>query len=199
MASNRISRLPSVDVRFPTVRIVRRFGRDEPRPRILGRPRHRRDNPWRSRFRPHLAVATGEHCQNRALFKQSITSDALDIGQVDACRRASLNEVLAVFLAAAKFNKIVCPHAGGVGLCECVQHLSMIDYKRISASIGDRVPEYTDHLHEHFVDPCVVRDGHYQAPRKPGFSVEMKAASVRAYTFPHGNAWAERAIAVTAP
>jgi len=139
-----------------------------------------------------IGVATGEHCQNRVIFKQFITSDALDVVQIDACRLASLNEVLAVFLVAAKYNKIVCPHAGGVGLCEYVQHLSMIDYTRISAAIGDRVLEYADHLHEHFEDPCVIRKGRYLAPQNPGFSVKMKEASMAAYTFPYGSIWAAR-------
>ena len=139
-----------------------------------------------------IGVATGEHCQNRVIFKQFITSDALDVVQIDACRLASLNEILAVFMVAAKYNKIVCPHAGGVGLCEYVQHLSMIDYTRISAEIGDRVLEYADHLHEHFEDPVIISDGHYIAPEAPGFSVRMKADSVAMYTFPDGPAWTER-------
>ncbi len=139
-----------------------------------------------------IGVATGEHCQNRVLFKQFITSDALDVVQIDACRLASLNEILAVYLVAAKYGKIVCPHAGGVGLCEYVQHLAMIDYTRISASIGDRVLEYADHLHEHFEDPCVIRDGHYIAPLNPGFGVKMKEASVAAHTYPTGSVWAAR-------
>lgn len=136
-----------------------------------------------------IAVATGEHCQNRVLFKQFITSDALDVVQIDACRLAGLNEVLAVYLVAAKYGKIVCPHAGGVGLCEYVQHLSMIDYTRISADIGERVLEYADHLHEHFEDPCTIRDGHYVAPTRPGFSVRMKAESVENWRYPDGSGW----------
>ena len=108
-----------------------------------------------------VEVATGEHCQNRILFKQFLEAEALDVVQIDACRLAGLNEVLAVYLLARKFGKPVCPHAGGVGLCEYVQHLSMIDYVMISGEIGERVIEYVDHLHEHFVDPCVVRDAAY--------------------------------------
>lgn len=139
-----------------------------------------------------IGVATGEHCQNRVLFKQFITSDALDVVQIDACRLASLNEILAVYLVAAKYDKIVCPHAGGVGLCEYVQHLAMIDYTRISAVIGDRVLEYADHLHEHYEDPCVIRDGRYIAPQKPGFGVKLKEASVAAHTFPTGSVWVDK-------
>lgn len=136
-----------------------------------------------------IQVATGEHCQNRIIFKQLITNDALDVVQIDAARLAGLNEILAVFLVAAKYNKIVCPHAGGVGLCEYVQHLSMIDYTRISADIGDRVLEFADHLHEHYEDPCVIQDGHYVAPTQPGFSVKMKESAIADYTFPTGSAW----------
>ncbi len=139
-----------------------------------------------------IAVATGEHCQNRVLFKQFITCDALDVVQIDACRMGGLNEILAVYLMAEKYGKIVCPHAGGVGLCEYVQHLAMIDYTRISASIGDRVLEYADHLHEHFEEPCIVRDGRYIAPQAPGFGVKMKASSVAAHTFPTGPVWTGR-------
>jgi L-fuconate dehydratase len=139
-----------------------------------------------------IKVATGEHCQNRILFKQFIASEAIDIVQIDACRLAGLNEVLTVYLLAAKFGKPVCPHAGGVGLCEYVQHMSMIDYIMISGEIGERVIEYVDHLHEHFVDPCIVRDGAYRVPAAPGFSVRMKPESVRAYEYPHGAEWHTR-------
>ncbi len=136
-----------------------------------------------------VQVATGEHCQNRVIFKQLITAGALDVVQIDACRLGGLNEVLAVFLLAKKYNKIVCPHAGGVGLCEYVQHLSMIDYTRISGEIGDRVLEYADHLHEHFEHPVQIKDGHYLAPSDPGFSVKMKAESIAAFTYPSGANW----------
>ncbi len=139
-----------------------------------------------------IQVATGEHCQNRVIFKQLITQDALDVVQIDACRLAGLNEILAVYLLAAKYNKIVCPHAGGVGLCEYVQHVAMIDFTRISGAIGDRVLEFADHLHEHFEDPCVIRDGHYLAPTAPGFSVKFKADSADAYRYPNGSEWQER-------
>ena len=139
-----------------------------------------------------VQVATGEHCQNRILFKQFLEADAIDVVQIDACRLAGLNEALTVYLLAAKFGKPVCPHAGGVGLCEYVQHLSMIDFVMISGAIGERVIEYVDHLHEHFVDPCVVRDGAYKAPADPGFSIRMKAESISAYTFPSGEEWKRR-------
>ena len=136
-----------------------------------------------------IAVATGEHCANRVLFKQLIANDAIDIVQVDACRLAGLNEALTVYMVAAKYGKLVCPHAGGVGLCEYVQHLSMIDYVRISADIGERVIEYVDHLHEQFEDPCVVRNGAYLAPSQPGFSIKMRDSTLRDYGYPEGRAW----------
>lgn len=115
-----------------------------------------------------IKVATGEHCQNRIMFKQFIAHDAIDIVQIDACRLSSLNEILTVYLVAAKYGKPVCPHAGGVGLCEYVQHLSMIDYARIAGDMTDRVAEYVDQLHEHFEDPCRIRAGAYVAPSEIG-------------------------------
>ena len=121
-----------------------------------------------------IKVATGEACQNRILFKQFLQAEAIDVVQIDASRVGGLNENLAIMLMAAKFGKPVCPHAGGVGLCEYVQHLSMIDFLAISASWEGRVTEYVDHLHEHFVDPCTVTNGRYQVPTQPGFSIEMK-------------------------
>jgi len=130
-----------------------------------------------------VKVATGEMCQNRILFKQFITRSAIDIVQIDACRLGGLNEVLAVLLMAAKFNLPVWPHAGGVGLCEYVQHLSMIDYLCVSGTKDERVIEYVDHLHEHFVDPCVIRSAAYMPPQRPGFSIEMKEASIRQHIF----------------
>lgn len=120
-----------------------------------------------------IKVATGEMCQNRILFKQFMQAGAIDIVQIDAARVGGLNENLAIMLLAAKFGLPVCPHAGGVGLCEYVQHLSMIDYLVVSGSWDGRVAEYVDHLHEHFVDPCQVANGRYQAPTRPGFSIEM--------------------------
>lgn len=139
-----------------------------------------------------IRVATGEHCPNRILFKQFIAGDAIDVVQIDACRMAGLNEILTVYLLAAKFGKPVCPHAGGVGLCEYVQHLSMIDYVMISAEIGERVIEFADHLHEHFEDPCVLRNGAYQVPTAPGFSVQMREQSVADYEYPDGPEWRTR-------
>jgi L-fuconate dehydratase len=136
-----------------------------------------------------IGVATGEHCHNRVMFKQLLQADAIAFCQVDACRLGGVNEVLAVLLLAAKFGVPVCPHAGGVGLCEYVQHLAIIDYIAISGSLEDHVVEYVDHLHEHFVDPVVVSAGRYQAPSAPGYSIEMKRASRAAYAFPDGSAW----------
>ena len=124
-----------------------------------------------------VKVASGEMCQNRIIFKQMIAGGAIDIVQIDACRMGGLNEVLAVLLMAAKFNLPVWPHAGGVGLCEYVQHLSMIDYAAISGSRDGRVIEYVDHLHEHFVEPCMIRNAAYMPPKLPGFSIEMKPRS----------------------
>jgi L-fuconate dehydratase len=130
-----------------------------------------------------IQVATGEMCQNRIVFKQFIAGGAIDVVQVDACRVGGLNEVLAILLLAAKYDLPVCPHAGGVGLCEYVQHLAMIDYVCIAGTREGRVVEYVDHLHEHFVDPCVIRDAAYLAPTAPGFSIAMKPASREAHRF----------------
>jgi len=130
-----------------------------------------------------VKVATGEMCQNRIIFKQLIMRGAIDVVQIDACRLGGVNEILAVMLMAAKYQLPVCPHAGGVGLCEYVQHLSMIDYLCIAGTREGRVIEYVDHLHEHFVDPCLIRNAAYMPPRLPGFSIEMKAASLARYEF----------------
>jgi L-fuconate dehydratase len=130
-----------------------------------------------------VMVATGEMCQNRIMFKQFIMREALDIVQIDACRLGGVNEVLAVMLMAAKYDLPVCPHAGGVGLCEYVQHLAMVDYLCISGTREGRVVEYVDHLHEHFVDPCVVQNAAYLPPAAPGFSITMKAQSRERYAF----------------
>ena len=130
-----------------------------------------------------IKVATGEMCQNRIMFKQFIKDGAIDIVQIDSCRMGGLNEVLAVMLMAAKYDLPVWPHAGGVGLCEYVQHISMIDYMVISAEKNSKRIEFVDHLHEHFVDPCIVRNGAYMVPTKPGFSIEMKPESISQYTF----------------
>jgi L-fuconate dehydratase len=140
-----------------------------------------------------LRVATGEHIPNRVVFKQLLQLRAIDVCQVDACRLAGVNEVLAVLLLAAEHRVPVCPHAGGVGLCEYVQHLSIFDYVAVGAELEDRVCEYVDHLHEHFVDPCRVANGRYAAPRRPGYSIEMHPESLAAYAFPDGAAWRDRA------
>ncbi len=134
-------------------------------------------------------VATGEVAANRVIFKQLLQARAIGTCQVDACRVAGIGEVLATLLMAAKFGVPVCPHAGGVGLCEYVQHLSIFDYLRIGGSLDGRMVEYVDHLHEHFVDPVRIRDGRYQLPTAPGYSVAMHGASVAEYTFPDGAAW----------
>ncbi|MBY5435501.1 L-fuconate dehydratase [Rhizobium leguminosarum] len=130
-----------------------------------------------------VKVATGEMCQNRIMFKQFIAEGAIDIVQIDSCRMGGLNEVLAVLLIAAKFGLPVWPHAGGVGLCEYVQHLSMIDYVAVSGTKKGRVIEYVDHLHEHFLDPCLIENAAYMPPTLPGFSIEMKPVSISNYTF----------------
>ena len=130
-----------------------------------------------------MKVATGEMCQNRIMFKQFIAEGAIDIVQIDSCRMGGLNEVLAVLLIAAKYGLPVWPHAGGVGLCEYVQHLSMIDYVAVSSTKEGRVIEYVDHLHEHFLEPCVIRNAAYMPPRAPGFSIEMKPTSIAGNVF----------------
>ncbi len=136
-----------------------------------------------------IGVATGEHCQNRIVFKQLLQAGAISYCQIDSCRLGGVNEVVAVLLLAAKFGVPVCPHAGGVGLCEYVQHESIFDYICVSGSLEGRITEFVDHLHEHFLDPCVVRGGRYQAPLAAGTSITMKPASLAAYTFPQGEVW----------
>ncbi|MCW1100267.1 L-fuconate dehydratase [Streptomyces sp. RS2] len=136
-----------------------------------------------------VKVATGEHVQNRVVFKQLLQAGSIDILQLDATRVGGVNENLAILLLAAKFGVPVCPHAGGVGLCELVRHLSMFDFVALSATAEDRTIEFVDHLHEHFVDPAVVRDGHYVAPLSPGFSATMKDESIATYTYPEGRFW----------
>lgn len=141
-----------------------------------------------------IGVATGEHGMNRVLFKQMFQAEAIDFCQLDSARLASINEILAVYLMAKKFGVPVCPHAGGVGLCELVQHLSIFDYVAVSGTLEDRVTEYVDHLHEHFVDPCIVKNGAYVLPTQPGYSAEMHEASVAEYAFPNGSYWAAAAV-----
>lgn len=137
-----------------------------------------------------IRVATGEHVHNRVMFKQFLQAEAIGFCQVDACRLGGVNEVLAVLLLAARFGVPVCPHAGGVGLCELVQHLAIFDYVCVSADLSDRVIEYVDHLHEHFVHPVVLRDGRYLPPLAPGYSAELRAQSLADHRFPDGPAWA---------
>jgi len=136
-----------------------------------------------------IGVATGEHCQNRVVFKQLMQANAISFCQIDSCRLGGVNEVLAVLLMAAKFGVPVCPHAGGVGLCEYVQHLSLFDYIAVSASLENRIVEYVDHLHEHFVFPVVMKNGCYVPPLDPGYSIEMKPESLDYHEFPNGAAW----------
>ncbi len=147
----------------------------------------------REAIRP-IGVATGEQCHNRIMFKQFMQAEAIDFCQIDACRMGGVNEVLAVLLMAAKYGVPVCPHAGGVGLCEYVQHLSIFDYLCVGASLENRILEYVDHLHEHFLDPVRLKDGCYQLPRNPGFSVAMRPESVARYAFPEGRAWCRSAL-----
>lgn len=136
-----------------------------------------------------VGVATGEHAHNRVMFKQLFQAGSIDFCQLDSCRLASLHEIVPVMLMAAKYGVPVCPHAGGVGLCEYVQHLSAIDYVCISGRLDGRVVEYVDNLHEHFVDPVQIRDGHYLMPTAPGYSIEMHATSIERYRYPDGQYW----------
>ncbi|MGW2377106.1 MULTISPECIES: L-fuconate dehydratase [Kitasatospora] len=138
-----------------------------------------------------VKVATGEHVQNRIVFKQLLQAGAIDVLQLDSARVGGVNENLAILLLAAKFGVPVCPHAGGVGLCELVQHLSMFDFVALTGTTEDRVIEFVDHLHEHFLDPVVITDGHYRAPTLPGFSAAMHQTSLDTYQYPHGSFWAE--------
>lgn len=136
-----------------------------------------------------IRVATGEVAANRVIFKQLLQANAIGVCQVDACRVGGVNEVLATLLMAAKFGVPVCPHAGGVGLCEYVQHLAVFDYLRVGRSLEGRMVEYVDHLHEHFEDPITVVNGRYQLPSKPGYSATLKPASIAQYSFPDGPIW----------
>jgi L-fuconate dehydratase len=136
-----------------------------------------------------VRIATGEHVQNRVVFKQLLQAGAIDVCQLDCCRLGGVNEVLAVVLLAAKFGVPVCPHAGGVGLCEYAQHVSMFDYVAVGATFDDRVCEFVDHLHEHFVDPVRVVRGRYHAPTTPGYSIEIRPESLAEFAFPDGPGW----------
>ena len=139
-----------------------------------------------------IGVATGEHGMNRVLFKQMFQAGAIDYCQLDSARLASVNEILAVYLMAKKFDVPVCPHAGGVGLCELVQHLAIFDYVAVSGTLDNRVTEYVDHLHEHFVDPCIVAHGHYELPEGPGYGARMFDESVARFAYPAGAYWRSR-------
>ncbi|MEU7722102.1 L-fuconate dehydratase [Streptomyces tibetensis] len=139
-----------------------------------------------------IKVATGEHIANRVVFKQLLQAGAVDIVQIDSARVGGVNENIAILLLAAKFGVPVCPHAGGVGLCEMVQHLSMFDYVAVSGTTENRVIEYVDHLHEHFVDPVRIVDGHYLAPALPGLSAQMHPESLKEYSYPDGPVWSSR-------
>ena len=154
---------------------------------ILGHARIRRE------ISP-IKVATGEHVANRVVFKQLLQAYAVDIVQIDAARVGGINENIAILLLAAKFGVPVCPHGGGVGLCEMVQHLAMFDFVAVSGRTHDRVLEYVEHLHEHFVDPVRMWQGHYQAPSVPGLSAEMHTTSLDEYAYPNGPVWSERGV-----
>ncbi|WP_246267706.1 enolase C-terminal domain-like protein [Nonomuraea typhae] len=139
-----------------------------------------------------IPVATGEHVQNRIVFKQLLQAGAISYLQLDSARVGGVNENIAILLLAAKFGVPVCPHAGGVGLCELVQHLAMFDYVAVSGSLEGRVIEYVDHLHEHFLDPVVIENGTYVAPSLPGFSAQMRSESIAAHAYPGGDVWRDQ-------
>ena len=149
---------------------------------ILGHARIRREAA-------PIRIATGEHCHNAIMFKQLFQAGAIDVCQIDSCRVAGINENLAILLMAAKFKVPVCPHAGGVGLCEYVQHLSAFDFLSVSCTMQDRVTEYVDHLHEHFRHPVVIRNGHYMLPQAAGYSAEILPESLNRFAFPAGEVW----------
>ena len=153
---------------------------------ILGHARIRREVP-------SVRIATGEHCHNRVMFKQLLQAQAIDVLQLDSCRVGGVNENLAILLLAAKFNIPVCPHAGGVGLCEYVQHLAIFDFLSVSASMQDRVIEFVDHLHEHFLTPVRIHRGHYLLPTEPGYSIQIREESLTRFAYPSGEAWSTEA------
>jgi L-fuconate dehydratase len=153
---------------------------------VLGHARIRRE------VKP-IRIATGEHCHSKVMFKQLLQAEAIDVCQIDSCRVAGVNENLAIILMAEKFGVPVCPHAGGVGLCEYVQHLSAFDFLYGSGTLQDRVLEFVDHLHEHFVTPVDIRRGRYFLPEAPGYSIEIKPESLETYAFPGGSYWSSEA------
>ncbi len=151
---------------------------------ILGHARIRREVP-------EVRIATGEHCHNRVMFKQFLQAKAIDVLQLDSCRVAGVNENLAIILLGAKFKIPICPHAGGVGLCEYVQHLSAFDFLSVSTSLEDRVIEFVDHLHEHFLTPVQIRNGRYILPTAPGYSIQIREESLTRFAYPTGEAWSK--------
>jgi L-fuconate dehydratase len=153
---------------------------------ILGHARIRREVP-------QVRIATGEHSHNRVMFKQLLQAQAIDVLQLDSCRVAGVNENLAILLLAAKFNIPVCPHAGGVGLCEYVQHLAAFDFLSVSTSLDNRVIEFVDHLHEHFLTPVQIRNGRYLLPTAPGYSIQIREESLTRFAYPTGEAWSNPA------
>ncbi|HEX8631515.1 MAG TPA: enolase C-terminal domain-like protein [Catenuloplanes sp.] len=162
-------------------------------PYWIEEPTHADDILGHARIQQAVApirVATGEVAANRVIFKQLLQAEAIGVMQIDACRVGGVNEVLAEILLAAKFGVPICPHAGGVGLCEYVQHLAIFDYLRVGTSLDGRMVEYVDHLHEHFVDPVRTRDGRYLLPEQPGYSATMKPGSIAEFGFPNGPVWA---------
>jgi L-fuconate dehydratase len=176
-----------VDEAIRTMGVLREFD-----PWWIEEPTSPDDVLGHARIRDAIApvrVATGEHVQNRIIFKQLFQAGAIDVCQIDACRVGGVNEVLAIMLMAAKFGIPICPHAGGVGLCEYVQHLAVFDYIAVSGSLENRVVEWVDHLHEHFRDPAVVEHGRYRVPRAAGYSIEMLPSSLDEYAFPGGASW----------
>ena len=138
-----------------------------------------------------IGVATGECCHNKVMFKQFLAAKAMDFCQIDSCRLGGVNEIISVLLMAAKLGVPVCPHAGGVGLCEFVQHLAIFDFVCVSGTMDKRVIEYVDHLHEHFLAPVVIRRGCYMPPEAHGYSCEMKPESLVQYGYPDGAVWKE--------
>ena len=181
--------------------IERTLGLGELDPWWMEEPTSPDDILGHARIRAEVApirIATGEHVHNRVMFKQLFQAKAIDICQIDSCRVAGVNENLAIILMAAKFKVPVCPHAGGVGLCEHVQHLSAFDFTSVSTTMENRVIEYVDHLHEHFVDPVRISGGRYLMPEKPGYSIEMYPEPLERYRFPEGEAWQEPTLEVEA-
>lgn len=172
----------------------------ELKPRWMEEPTNPDDILGHARIRREVApvpIATGEHCHNSVMFKQLFQAQAIDVCQIDSCRVAGVNENLAILLMAAKFGVPVCPHAGGVGLCEYVQHLSIFDFLSVSSTMEDRLIEYVDHLHEHFRYPVQIRRGHYMVPRDPGYSCEMLPEAIEKFSFPEGEVWREQEYAAS--